>query len=285
MLPVANDYAFVVSKRSSMRLSGKHLREGLVVKAGKLLTLWIIVKSFYVTLHISVLAIYYSYRSLDSRAACDRLLHWWSTRLLKFVKITHETIYSQHVEFKPNCRYIIMSNHSSLYDIPIVYMALPPVSIRMLTKKELFKFPIWGRGMKTAEFISIDRTNRRQAFRDLQEARMKMESGIVLWVAPEGTRSRTGELLPFKKGAFMLALQTGATIIPVGIRGAYDVLPAKTSHFHLGRHVEVHIGRPIDASRFKKQDRDLLMQEVESQIRELTGVSRSRQVDDPQGDT
>ena len=241
------------------------------MKAGKLLTLWIIIKSFYVTLHISVLAMYYSYRDMDRRAACDRLLSWWSTRLLSFVKLTYKTVDPHHLEFQPNRRYIIMSNHSSLYDIPVVFMALPPASIRMLTKKELFSVPIRGRGLRAAEFISIDRKNRKQAFRDLEEARKKMESGIVLWVAPEGTRSGTGELLPFKKGAFMLALQTGATIIPVGIRGAYDVLPAKTSRFHLGRQVEVHIGRPVDASQFKKQERDQLMLEVESQIRELIG--------------
>jgi 1-acyl-sn-glycerol-3-phosphate acyltransferase len=255
------------------------------MKAGKLLTLWIIIKSFYVTLHISVLAIYYSYRSVDRRAACDGLLRWWSTRLLRFVGLTYETVDSHHLKFEPNRRYMIMSNHSSLYDIPIVFMALPPASIRMLTKKELFQVPVWGRGMVAGEFISIDRKNRKQAFRDLEEARKKMENGIVLWVAPEGTRSRTGELLPFKKGAFMLALQTGATIIPVGIRGAYDVLPAKTSRFHLGRHVQVHIGAPIDASQYKKQDRDQLMLDVEARIRELTGSPTPGQVDVPMGDT
>lgn len=240
--------------------------------AGRLHTLWIIVKSFTATLRISVLAMAYTYRNVDRRAGCDRILRWWSSRLLKYVRISYQTFNPHDVEFKPNQRTIIMSNHSSLYDIPLMYMALPPASIRMLTKKELFKIPVWGRGMRAGEFVSIDRENRRQAFRDLEEARRKMESGIVLWVAPEGTRSRTGELLPFKKGAFMLALQTGATIVPVGIRGAYDVLPAKTSKFCLDRHVEVHVGAPIDASQYKKQDRDRLLQEVEARIRSLAGL-------------
>lgn len=252
---------------------------GFYVKAGKLLTLWIIIKSFYVTLHISVLAIYYSFSSSDPRAACDRLLRWWSSKLLKFVKLSFKTVDPHKLEFEPNKPYIIMSNHSSLYDIPLIFMALPFASIRMLTKKELFKVPVWGRGMRVGEFISIDRDNRKQAFRDLQEARKKMESGIVLWVAPEGTRSRTGQLLPFKKGAFMLALQTGATIIPVSIQGAYDVLPAKTSRFYLGRNVEVKIGCPIDASNYTKRDRERLMHEVRSQLEEGLGGASSAQVD------
>jgi 1-acyl-sn-glycerol-3-phosphate acyltransferase len=189
------------------------------------------------------------------------------------VNLSYEVFNPNGVRFEPNRRYVIMSNHSSLYDIPLTFMALPG-SIRMLTKKELFEVPIWGRGMAAGEFISIDRNNRRQAFRDLQEARKKMESGIILWVAPEGTRSRTGKLGPFKKGGFMLALQTGATIVPVGIRGANEVLPAKTTDLHVGCHAEFHVGRPIDTSRYSKKQINELMEEVENQIRELAALPR-----------
>ncbi len=142
----------------------------------------------------------------------------------------------------------------------------------MLTKKELFRVPIWGRGLTAGEFISIDRHNRRQAFRDLEEARKKMESGIILWVAPEGTRSRDGSLGAFKKGGFMLALQTGATIVPVGIRGAHDVLPARSLALRLGQEAEVHVGEPIDASVYSIEQRDHLMAAVEAQIRRLAAL-------------
>jgi 1-acyl-sn-glycerol-3-phosphate acyltransferase len=144
----------------------------------------------------------------------------------------------------------------------------------MLTKKELFRVPIWGRGLAAGEFVSIDRYDREQAFRDLAAARDKMASGIVLWVAPEGTRSRDGRLGSFKKGGFMLALETGATIVPIGIRGARDVLPAKTLRFELDREAEVRIGRPIDASTYTIATRDALMAEVERQLRDLTGELR-----------
>jgi 1-acyl-sn-glycerol-3-phosphate acyltransferase len=163
-----------------------------------------------------------------------------------------------------------MTNHRSYYDIPLSFVSLPG-SIRMLTKKELFKIPIWGKGMKAAEFISIDRHDLAQALKDLDEARKIMQSGIVLWLAPEGTRSRTGRLQDFKKGGFMLALQTGAVIIPVGIKGSETILPPDTFDFVLGRKIEVNIGEPIDASLYNIEQRDALMENVRHAIEGLAG--------------
>jgi 1-acyl-sn-glycerol-3-phosphate acyltransferase len=166
---------------------------------------------------------------------------------------------------------ILMSNHQSLYDIPLVFVALPG-SIRMLTKKELFRVPIWGRALAAGEFVSIDRRNHKQALRDLADARRKMEDGIVLWVAPEGTRTRDGYLGPFKKGAFMLALETGARIIPIGIRGATDALLPDSFHARLGCTAEVRLGAPIDAATYSVDSRADLMREVETRICELAAI-------------
>jgi 1-acyl-sn-glycerol-3-phosphate acyltransferase len=171
---------------------------------------------------------------------------------------------------KPGRPHIIMANHRSYYDIPLSFISLPG-SIRMLTKKELFKVPIWGKGMKAAEFISIDRNDLDQALKDLEEARKIMQSGIVLWVAPEGTRSRTGKLGDFKKGGFMLALQTGAIIIPVGIKGSETILPPDTFDFVLGCKIEVNIGEPIDTSLYNIEQKDVLMQNVRNAIEGLAG--------------
>jgi 1-acyl-sn-glycerol-3-phosphate acyltransferase len=163
-----------------------------------------------------------------------------------------------------------MSNHSSLYDIPLIFAALPG-SIRMLTKSELFRVPIWGRGLAAGEFVSIDRSDLDRAIHDLAAARDKMIDGIVLWVAPEGTRSRDGTIGSFKKGGFMVALETGAMIVPIGIRGARDVLPARTLAFELGRTAEVHVGEPIDAAAYRG-DRRRLMADVDRRIRALAAV-------------
>ncbi len=242
------------------------------MKANKLQSALIVVKSLAITLWISIEVIVKVWTGSETRQKCDRRLRWWSRRLLQYLKLSYSAHKPHQVRFEAGKPYIIMSNHSSLCDIPLILATLPG-SIRMLTKKELFDVPIWGRGMREAEFISIDRDNRRQALRDLQAAQAKMASGIILWVAPEGTRSRTGELGPFKKGGFMLALKTGATIVPVGIRGAHEVLPPKTLNFELGRHAEVRIGKPVDAAKYNSQSRDRLMKEIEEQIRELAGLA------------
>jgi 1-acyl-sn-glycerol-3-phosphate acyltransferase len=160
-----------------------------------------------------------------------------------------------------------MSNHASHYDIPLT-MATIPGSLRMLVKKELCRIPIWGRAMKASEYISIDRTDRHQAKKDLELAKQKMESGIILWMAPEGTRSRTGELQPFKKGGFLLAFQTDAIIIPMSIRGAFNVLPPKTLDFQLHQHVDIHFSQPIDTKNYSIRDRERLMKDVEQAIRQ-----------------
>jgi len=235
----------------------------------------ILLRTVAATLRISIATIWEVYRGTFRRADGDRRLRWWSQRLIDLAELRCRAVNPRGLRFgedgKPT---ILMSNHSSLYDIPLIFVALPG-SIRMLTKKELFSIPIWGRGLRAGEFASIDRKNREQALRDLAQARAKMESGIVLWVAPEGTRSRDGRLGPFKKGGFMLALETGATIVPIGIRGARQVLPPKTFRsLQLGCTAEVHVGEPIDASAYTVETRDALMDEVARQILSLAAVER-----------
>lgn len=162
-----------------------------------------------------------------------------------------------------------MCNHSSVYDIPLGFKAFPNHSIRMLAKKELSKIPIMGKGMSAAEFPFVDRKNRTQAIKDLEYVRQLMESGILVWIAPEGTRSKNGKLAPFKKGAFVTAIHSKATIIPIGIRGAFDIIPAKTLQINLNQKAEIHIGAPIDASQYTIENKDELVEKTYQTIKEL----------------
>jgi 1-acyl-sn-glycerol-3-phosphate acyltransferase len=171
-------------------------------------------------------------------------------------------------DFSDGRRYLVLCTHSSHYDIPASFVALPG-SIRMLAKRELFRIPLLGRAMRAAEFPSIDRHDRQRAMQDLEKARAMMQSGIVLWAAPEGTRSRDGHLLPFKKGCFHLALDTGAVIVPVAIRGIHHVLPAHSLRLNLGLPVELKIGEPIDAGQFTAEQLELLMAQVRQQMETL----------------
>ena len=231
----------------------------------------IMMVSLYVTLRITIIVLYWTYVKRGyPRKDGDGLLHWWSNGLVNAVRIKKTVFDPFSIRIEPGKRYIIMSNHRSHYDIPLTILSLP-ASIRMLTKKELFKIPLWGRGMAAGEFICIDRKNIEQAKQDLKKAREKMEDGIVLWISPEGTRSRTGRMGPFKKGGFILAIEAGAQIIPVGIRGSEKVLQPETWEFFLDQKVEVYIGKPIDASAYTLEHKDKLIEVVRREISVLCG--------------
>lgn len=241
------------------------------MKASLLRKILIMMVSLYVTLRITVIVLYWtSIKGGYPRKDGDGLLTWWSNGLVNVARIKKTVFDPFNVRIEPGKRYIIMSNHRSLYDIPLTILSLPG-SIRMLTKKELFRIPLWGRGMAAGEFISIDRHNIEQAKKDLHAAGEKMEDGIVLWIAPEGTRSRTGRMGSFKKGGFILAIETGAQIIPVGIRGSEKVLPAKTWDFYLDQKVDIHIGKPIDTSAYTLENKDELIEAVRRELSALCG--------------
>ncbi len=242
----------------------------------KVLGLLALLYSAIITLKISVITLVQVYRGTFRRDIGDHRLRYWSSRLLELARANYTICNPYHVQFELGKRYIVMSNHNSYYDIPLIFLALPG-SIRMLAKAELFRVPVWGSGMRVGEFVSVNRRNTQQAIKDLQVAREKMESGIILWISPEGTRSRTNNLGIFKKGGFMLALETGASIVPVGIRGAREIMPPGTWICRFGKQVEVHIGQPIDITQYDLQTRDQLMEDVEMEIRQLAGLDVGEQ--------
>lgn len=209
-----------------------------------------------------------------SRGIVDKYTRGWSATLLRLVR-AHLTVRGTVPDFKDGRRYIIMSTHASHYDIPVSFVSLPG-SIRMLAKKELFRIPLLGPAMAAAEFPSVDRSNRTQAMADLKRAREMMESGIVLWAAPEGTRSSDGQLLPFKKGCFHLALDTEAVIVPVAIRGIRRVLPARTWQINLGQPVDVRVGEPIDTAGMSRDDLGSLMAQVRESMEQLLGDGEAK---------
>ncbi len=238
--------------------------------AHKLHAAWIIFRSILVTIRYSIICLYYG--RTHQRTEVDRSVRNWANKLLQLVKVTYRVHNPHGVHFAPGHAYILMSNHASLYDIPLIFMALPG-SIRMIAKKELFSVPIWGHAMQACEFPAIDRKNSAQALQDLEIVREKMHSGIVPWIAPEGTRSRDGALGVFKKGGFMLAIQTKATIIPISIRGAAAILPPKTLEIRTGQTVDIVIGEPVDATQYTVATRMALLQAVRKQIEEGMKIS------------
>jgi len=240
-------------------------------QAGLLHSVVIILRSFWLMADMCGHAILKSLSGTITRKWCDQRLQTWSKRMLSLVKIHCKIVNPHHTAPEKGRATILMCNHSSLFDIPLSLQAFPDVSVRMLAKKELSRIPIMGKGMDAAEFPFIDRSNRRQAIHDLAQVNHLLSSGIVMWIAPEGTRSATGKLAPFKKGGFITAIRTQAIIIPIGIRGAHRILPARSHHFCLNQQAEIHIGQPIDAAKFSLDSKDKLIQVVHKAIEQLVG--------------
>ena len=196
-------------------------------KAGKIKTCYIIVKSMLLFLKYCTIAIILSFsKKKNKNQLVDTQLRIWAKKILAYPHANLIVNNPEKIQYEKNQPYILMSNHVSLYDIPIIYLSAPG-TIRMIAKKELFKIPLFGLSMKRNEVISINRSNKESAIKSLESAKNKMKKGIVLWMAPEGTRSKNGELLAFKKGVFVLAIETGAKIYPIGIKGAHDICQLK----------------------------------------------------------
>lgn len=206
-----------------------------------------------------------------TRAWSNQTIQKWASRLLNAARVNLKVHYEEPIHIDERRSYIVMCNHTSHFDIPISLIALSHLSLRMLAKKELYRIPLFGKAMSSADFPMIDRNNRRQSIKDLAHARELMKSGIVVWVAPEGTRSKTGKLGEFKRGAFLMAIDAKATIIPMGIRGAEKILPAQSVGLSLGEKVDVYIGKPIDASLYTSAQKDDLLEVVRQSIAELSG--------------
>ncbi|MBX3155895.1 MAG: 1-acyl-sn-glycerol-3-phosphate acyltransferase [Deltaproteobacteria bacterium] len=178
-----------------------------------------------------------------TRSSVDDRARWFGRRVVELLDVH---LHARGAELVPPGRaYVYMSNHQSHLDIPMLYATLPSPTIRMLAKKELFDIPIWGKGLRAAEFVEVDRTNHSRAVASIAFAARLIGEGVSIYLAPEGTRSRDGKINPLKKGGFHLALGTGAPIVPVAIRGTIDILPRGSRVMHTGRTVDVTIGAPI----------------------------------------
>ena len=209
-------------------------------------------------------------RGALARTDIDDRARWFGKRVVELLEVDLHASGAERVP--PGRAYVYMSNHQSHMDIPMLYATLPSPTIRMLGKKELFRIPVWGRALRAAEFIEVDRSNHKRALKSIERAAELIRDGVSIYLAPEGTRSRTGRLGPLKKGGFHLAKETGTPIVPVAIRGTIDILPRGTRTMHTGKRVDLTIGAPIAV-----EGRDLpeLMREVEDFLKDHVENGRS----------
>lgn len=201
---------------------------------------------------------------------CDERLDSWSAALVHYAKVEIEITGLEHAP--PGEAFVVMSNHRSHYDIPVLFQALRPRRLRMVAKSELFRVPIWAGAMRAAGFVEVNRSNRIAAMRSLDRAREAVRAGTSIWIAPEGTRG-TGEALgAFKKGGFHLAVGAEARILPVAVEGTQRILPAGGRTVHDGQRVRIALAPPVDAREYRSPSLSELMNVVRERISQNLAV-------------
>lgn len=232
-------------------------------------TLWYVATTAFVTFYWSMACIIAALAGVEYRKGgiYDRATRNWGRWLSAANGLTLRT---EGLDRLPTDRpYVFISNHFSFCDIWALCAVLPD-SVRFLAKKELFDIPIFGRAMRVARHIRIDRQNLQAAFGAYEEAGKVIRDGMSAIVYAEGTRSPDGKLQPFKKGPFVLAIASQVEVIPVWVEGAYQALPKGQLYVRPGV-VTIRLGAPIPTSGFSYEARGALMERVRGEIVALAG--------------
>lgn len=164
---------------------------------------------------------------------------------------------------------VFMSNHESWLDIPAL-LATIPVQVRFLAKKSLFSWPVFGWAIASMGFVPVDRENRRTAIKSFEEAAARIRAGRSVLIFPEETRTIDGNLLPFQRGGFLIALKAGIPIVPLGLEGPRRCLP-KHSYLVRPGTITVRFGGAIPTAGHGVTDKGELMAEVRRAMEELRG--------------
>lgn len=179
----------------------------------------------------------------------------------------------------PKRAYIFMANHQSNIDIPVLVEGLTDYQIRWVAKRELVFIPAFGWALWASKHIIVDRASPSQAIASLRKAGRMIQDGLCVVFFPEGTRSRSGDLRPFKKGGFLLAVKTKTPIVPITIKGTAAILPRGDWRLRKGE-VEVIVSDPIPSDQCRPGDLESLVEQVreimESQSRQHAGSHGER---------
>lgn len=183
----------------------------------------------------------------------DQAAFGWSRMLLDAARIT---VRVEHPERLTRRNVVYIANHISMIDIPVLVTAVPVVP-KFVMKRELLRVPLFGAAAKAAGHIAIDRHNRGAAFAAYDAAAGTIRRGHPALVFAEGTRSRNGRLMPFKKGPFVLAIAAQVPVVPVVVLGSYELMPRLSMSPRPGE-VVVQIGEDIPTAGLRYEDRDAL---------------------------
>lgn len=186
----------------------------------------------------------------------------WGKVALLANRVRVEIIGLEHL--KDGGPYIFMANHQGSYDI-FALLGYLPGQFKWLAKKELFSIPFFGWTMAAAGYISIDREGSRDTIIAMNEAAKKISDGMSVVIFPEGSRSLNGNLQPFKKGGFSLAIKSKVPIVPITIKGSREIMPPGHLTIKSGK-IKIRIGEPIETKDLTLKDRPYIMNRVRESI-------------------
>ncbi|MFZ5764734.1 MAG: lysophospholipid acyltransferase family protein [Thermodesulfobacteriota bacterium] len=219
------------------------------------------------TFVVSLLAIIYLVVLRGSARKAQMLPRMWGKIILAIsgVRVTVEGL--ENIE--PDRPYIFAANHQSQFDI-FAMQGCFHVDFRWLAKQELFRIPLFGKAMRLAGYVAVDRSHGREALKSLKEAAERIAAGTSVVLFPEGTRSRDGRLQPFKTGGMVLAIKSGVPLVPVGISGTFQVLPKGRLLAQPGR-VVIRVGRPLETRGLTAGQKQELAERLHGEVARLLG--------------
>jgi len=201
----------------------------------------------------------------DLGKAAMRLSRWILGLRLEVTGLEHVDRAKTHV---------FMGNHASFIDGPLLFMLIPQ-HVRVILKKSIFKLPILGFGMKYVGFVPVDRQRAQRGKEAIEGAARQMrERKYSFLIFPEGTRSRDGNLAAFRRGGFFLAVESGAPIVPVAIRGTFEIMPKGSFFVKKGR-IRVTFRPPIPIQDTDAHDLADLMDKIRTSIQDGLGEERA----------
>jgi 1-acyl-sn-glycerol-3-phosphate acyltransferase len=236
-------------------------------------TIFTYITAFIVTTVLGLLTIIAGLLGVEDKpeGIYDKTPRWWSMAVLWAAGIkvrVHGLENSDIAESR-----IFASNHVSWFDVPALAKVLP--RYKFVAKAELFKVPIFGRAMRAAGMVEIQRDNRKAAFGAYEVAAERIRQGNSVVVFPEGTRGHAYPLRPFKKGPFVLAIAAGVPIVPIIVHGTIEIM-RKGSFWVRPGTIDIHLLEPVSTTTVDYDHREALMQTVRTRMadamRDLYGV-------------
>lgn len=199
----------------------------------------------------------------------DSRLLYWLARLgirIGFALARIKIVLHGRDKLPEKPHYIYMMNHNSNLDAPAVWVHVPG-EVRVLLKKQVFKLPVLATAMRLGGFVPVDRSNRTSAIASVRNAARLAAEGASFLIAPEGTRSRTGKLLKFKKGGFHMAIESKVPVLPITVIGAFELMPPESFAIRSGT-IDIYFHEPIDTKELGPTGRAELMKRVRAPMEE-----------------